>query len=363
MEKATDRKQEQSIFQNDALFHRAERKKKSDAVVKGIFMAIAIVCASIIVFVVVFVFIKGISSFVTTYTEEGGITGKQNFWTFLSHTTWNGGAFNFGGGYLIVNTIFLTLLSLILSIPLSILTSLLITRIAPKAVSAVLQAGVELLAAVPSVIYGLFGVGFINPLVNGMAEAMGMTTKGGNSVLSAIVVLALMSVPTMTMMATTAMKAVSKNLINASIALGASPTQTNFKIVLKDAQSGIFAGIILGIGRALGEATAVQMVIGNAPSGIHFGLFESSSTLTTQMLMGIGEATPGTLGYDIRFSAGLFLILLILVVDLTLNHIKNWMYATKTGQKMKPSLLKMFFTRYLPMLSRKLVSPKEESHD
>lgn len=353
---------EQKIFPDQGIRAKAERKKVVDAIVKNIFLAIALVCASVIVFVVIFIFVKGLSSFLTTY-EEGGTTGTQSFWGFLANTTWNGGAFNFGGGYLIVNTLYLTLLSLLLSIPLSILTSLLITRIAPKGISSVLQAGVELLAAVPSVIYGLFGIGFINPMVRSLAESMGISTMGGNSILSAVMVLALMSIPTMTLMSVTAIKAVNPNLIKASLALGASPTQTNFKIVLKDAQSGIFAGIILGIGRALGEATAVQMVIGNSPSGMHFGLFETSSTLTTQMLMGIGEATPGTLGYDIRFSAGLFLIVLILVIDLTLNHIKNWMYASKTGQKMKPSLLKVLFTNYVPRLARSLASRKGEDGD
>lgn len=334
---------------SSAAIKRADRKKITDAIVKNVFFALALICASIIVFVVVFILIKGIQPFFSIYTDDG-VQGSQNFWSFLTNTTWNGGTLNYGGGYLVVNTLYLTILSLIVSIPFSILTSILITRIAPKALAYTFQTGIELLAAIPSVIYGLFGLGFINPII---AKISGTS---GSSVLAGALVLALMSIPTMTLMSTTAIKAVNPNLIKASLALGASPTQTNFKIVLKDAQSGIFAGIILGVGRALGEATAVQMVVGNALSGIHFGLFDASATLTSQMLMGIGEATPGTLGYDIRFSAGIFLILLILVIDLTLNYIKNLMYARRTGQPLKPSPLRIFFTSYIPRLARKLTA-------
>ena len=337
------------VIDPNAAAKRAERKKKIDLVVKYIFFALALICASIIVFVVLFIIIKGLQPFFSSYTEDG-VTGSQNFWSFLSNTTWNGGTLNYGGGYLVINTLYLTILSLIVSIPLSILTSVLITRIAPKSISYIFQTGIELLAAIPSVIYGLFGMGFINPIVANIAGT------GGNSILSAALVLALMSIPTMTLMSTTAIKAVNPNLIKASLALGASPTQTNFKIVLKDAQSGIFAGIILGVGRALGEATAVQMVVGNSLGGIHFGLFDPSSTLTSQMLMGIGEATPGTLGYDIRFSAGIFLILLILLIDLTLNYIKNLMYARRTGQPIKPSPIRIFFTSFIPKMARKLTA-------
>lgn len=349
--------QTENPIDTHTLIQKAERKKKTDAVVKFIFLALAVICASIIVFVVLFIVIKGLQPFFSTYTDDGK-TGSQSFWSFLTNTTWNGGPLNYGGGYLIVNTLYLTILSLIVSIPLSLLTSILITRIAPKSVAYVFQSGIELLAAIPSVIYGLFGMGFINPIIDKMAG------NGGSSVISGALVLALMSIPTMTLMSTTAIKAVNPNLIKASLALGASPTQTNFKIVLKDAQSGIFAGIILGIGRALGEATAVQMVVGNALGGIHFGLFDSSSTLTSQMLMGIGEATPGSLGYDIRFSAGIFLIVLILLIDVTLNHVKNVMYARRTGQELRPSMVKVFFSRFVgPKFARRLQAKNGGSLD
>ncbi len=323
------------------LVRRADRKRRTDRVVKGIFFLIAALCASIIIFVTGFIIVKGILPFVTDYVSahDSTQTGRQNFISFFTLTTWNGGEFNHGAGFLIVNTLYATLLSLILSIPISIFTSLFIVRIAPKPLGAIFQSGVELLAGIPSVIFGLFGMGVISPFVKLLASAFDYQSAGGTSLLSGVIILAMMSIPTMTSMSITAIKAVDPALIKASLALGASPAQTNFKVVLKDAQSGIFAGIILGVGRALGEATAVQMVIGNAASGPTFNPLDISSTLTTAILMGIGEATPNTMGYDIRFSAAILLILVIFAIDISLNAIKDEMYARQTGQQRKRSWL------------------------
>ena len=139
--------------------------------------------------------------------------------------------------------------------------------------------------------------------------------------LAAALVLAIMIIPTITLLSITAIKAVRDDQINASLALGASPTQTNFKIVLRAAKSGIFSGIILGVGRALGEATAVSMVAGNAGSGPNFNPFGLTRTLTSTMLMGIKETTG--LDYDIRFSVGLVLIVIILLSNALLNFAKK----------------------------------------
>lgn len=344
--------------------HKADQKKKVDTVVKWIFFVIAAICASIIIFVVIFIIYKGILPFVSTYvSSDGKTTGTQSFAGFFNSVTWNGGEFQHSGGYLVINTLYVTVLSLVISIPLSILTSVLITRIAPKSLSAVFQAGIELLAAVPSVIYGLFGIGYINPIVESLGSAVGFSTHGGASLLSAVFVLALMSIPTMTLMSTTAIKSVNQSMINASLALGASPTQTNFKIVLKDASSGIFAGIILGVGRALGEATAVQMVIGNSMSGITANPLDTSATLTSTMLMGMGEANVGSMGYDIRFSAGILLMLLIIIIDLALNYIKNVMYARRTGQPMKPSIFRILWNKIYFSLPKNKLTQGGDNND
>ena len=171
--------------------------------------------------------------------------------------------------FLLLTTLYTTILSLLISVPTSIFTALFLVRILPKKLKMFFKTGVELLASIPSVIFGLFGMGVICPII----ANLGVDTFGGKTIFSAVIILALMSIPTITMVSITSIEAVDKKLIDASIALGASKAQTNIKVVLKCAQSGIFAGIILGVGRALGEATAVQMVIGNNSLGSGFLIF------------------------------------------------------------------------------------------
>jgi phosphate transport system permease protein len=131
----------------------------------------------------------------------------------------------------------------------------------------------------------------------------------------------MMSFPTVTMLAASSIKGVNPAMELGSLALGASKTQTNFKVVLTSARGGIFAGLILGIDRALGEATAVSLVAGNAASGPNWNLFGITRTLTTSMLTGMNEATG--LNYDIRFSVGILLIVLIVIVNALLEIVKR----------------------------------------
>jgi len=122
-------------------------------------------------------------------------------------------------------------------------------------------------------------------------------------------------------MSEVSIRSVGKDIEHGSLALGATKTQTNFKMILTSAKSGIFASAILGIGRALGEATAISLVAGNSKSGPSLGMFDITSTLTSTMLEGLKE-TVG-LDYDIRFSVGLVLMVVILLTNLILNYIKK----------------------------------------
>jgi phosphate transport system permease protein len=198
---------------------------------------------------------------------------------------------------------------------------LFIVKMAPKPLGAIFSTVVELLAAVPSIVYGVFGVGVVTKTVARLAEATGYQSAGGISVLSTVLVLAMMIMPTIAIMSIAAFRAVDPDLEKNSLALGASEMQTHFKISLSAAKSGIFAGIILGVGRALGEATAVSMVAGNAGSGPNLGLFGTTRTLTSTMLLGLKETTG--LDYDIRFSVGLVLIAMIVLTNLVLNAVKR----------------------------------------
>ena len=208
-----------------------------------------------------------------------------------------------------------------IAVPISILSSLFIVRIAPKKIGACLQLVIELLASVPSIIYGLFGQAYLTKIVMKISEIFNIQTLGGQSVFTASLVLGMMIFPTITMVSINSIQAVNNNLILGSLALGASKTQTNFKVVLKGAKNGIFTGIILGVGRALGEATAVSKVCGNAQVGPTFSLFDTTSTITTTILSGFNEASG--IAYDIKFSLGIVLIIIIVSTNIVLNLVKK----------------------------------------
>ena len=300
---------------------------KSNRVRKGfdifwyrLFQIITILCASVIIFVIIFILIRGLTPFFQSYDIDGQ-SYRVNLGEFLIGTTWFTSPNHYGVGYIIINTIYCVILSLLIAVPMAIFSSLFITRIAPKPISKFLSIVVELLASIPSIIYGLFGMGYITAFSKWVADLFNVQTAGGLSTLSVVLVLAFMIYPTITMLSVTSINAVDKNIINGSLALGASKTQTNFKVVLTSAKNGIFAGIILGVGRAMGEATAISMVSGNANSGPTFSLFDITNTLTTAILRGFND-TVG-LDYDIRFSVGVVLILLIVGVNIILNAVKK----------------------------------------
>lgn len=292
-----------------------------DQLVKFILQIIALAASSVIVVIIVFITARGIMPFVTNNDSLGSV----NLWRFLTGRTWlEGPTFVsnlYGAGYLVINTLYVVFLSLLISFPISVLSALFIAKICPKHIAVVLRTIVELLASIPSIIFGLVGAGFVLPIVYTLAEIFGIRSVGGLGVISVAIVLALMSIPTITTISETAIRSVDKKLENASFALGATKAQTHSKITLIASKNGIFSGAILAIGRALGEATAVSLVAGNATTGPSFSFFETTSTLTSMMLMGMHE-TSG-LDYDIRFSLGALLLVIILIVNFFLNVVKK----------------------------------------
>ena len=289
-----------------------QQKMRKDAILKGIFRIAAVISGGAIAVIVLFVFLRGVQPFLPGYAN-----GQVNFIDFLFGTTWRQDQGVYGAGFIIINTLITSFGALIISFPISVLTALFIVKIAPKWLAKIMTAIVEMLASIPSVVYGVFAAGAITTMVVALAGAFGMTTAGGNSLLAVILLLAIMIFPTITSMSITAISSVDRALEEGSLALGATKTQTNFKVVLIAAKSGIFAGAILGIGRAFGEATAVAMVAGNKM----FDLFDITRTLTSTMLSGLKETTG--LDYDIRFSVGLVLMVVILVSNFLLNLAKK----------------------------------------
>ena len=301
------------------------KNQSTDFVVHQLLKGLAILAASFIFVIAGVILIKGLTPFIT---NNNGI-GSVNAWKFLTGNTWLIGdtfASNlYSVGFIIIQTLYVVSLSLLISFPVGVLTALFIAKIAPKKIAEGLRTIIEILASIPSIIYGLFGAGFILKLVYDFSGLLGYQSKGGNSILSTVIILALMTIPTITTISEVAIRSVDKSLIEGSLALGASETQTHFKVVLSAAKSGIFTSAILGVGRALGEATAVSLVAGSRRSGLSFNILDTTSTLTTTMLEGMKDSAG--IDYDIRFSVGIVLMAVILIVNFTLNHIKK-----KVGQ-------------------------------
>lgn len=299
----------------------AKRRKRTDNIWRGIFIFSGILSALMIVIIVVFVGAKGIGPFLPNYPGD-----TQNLGEFLSGNVWKYTRPDtlevvYGVGFIIVNTLISAFFASLLAFPVSVLTALFIVKIAPKKLREPMQIVVELLAAIPSVVYGVYASSIITNMVDNMAVSFGLTTFGGKSLLSVSILLAIMIFPTITSMSINAIAAVDHNLELGSLALGASQTQTNFKVVLTSAKSGIFAGLVLGLGRAFGEATAVSMVAGNAQSGPTWNPFDLTRTLTSTMLSGMKETTG--LDYDIRFSVGIVLMVIVLLTNLLIQLIKH----------------------------------------
>lgn len=292
-----------------------------DLSVHQILKGLAILSASFIFVVIGVILAKGIEPFIT---DNQGL-GSVKLIPFLTGDVWlTGPTFQsslYSVGFIIVMTMYVVFLSLFISFPVGVLTALFIAKIAPKKIAETLRTIVEILASIPSIIYGLFGAGFILKFVYDLSAILGYQSKGGNSVLSTVIILALMTMPTITTIAEVSIRSVDKKLIEASLALGASPTQTHFKVVLSAAKSGIFTAAILGVGRALGEATAVSLVAGGRRQGLSFDILDTTATLTTTMLEGMKESQG--LDYNIRFSVGIVLMAVILLTNFILNTIKK----------------------------------------
>jgi phosphate transport system permease protein len=303
-------------------------RKTLDRVFRYLFMGASILSASFIVMIIYVIASKGVSPFLFSYQGYNSLTGVQvlspvNFFSFILGKQWLmgplGGSSLYGIGFAVINTLIAVFFSLFLTVPVAVITALFIAKIAPPKISRVIRSVVEMLASIPSIIYGVIGLGVITKLVSWIGTLVGYQTAAGLSLLSTILVLFMMTLPTMTAVAETSIRAVKKDIIEGSLALAATPMQTYFKVVLTSAKSGIFAGVILGIGRALGEATAVSMVSGNSFSGVTFNLLQTTSTLTSRMLLGLKETTG--LDYDVRFSVGLVLMVVILITNMVLRYV------------------------------------------
>ncbi|MDD6292179.1 MAG: phosphate ABC transporter permease subunit PstC [Lachnospiraceae bacterium] len=231
---------------------------------------------------------------------------------------------SYGILYIILTSIAGTAIAILIGVPIGLFTAVFITEVANKRVAAIVQPAVELLAAIPSVIYGLLGMMILNPLMYRIEKHIfaGSETHqftGGSNLLSAIIVLAIMILPTVINISVSSIRAVPAHLKSASLALGATHIQTIFKVMIPAARSGIMTGVVLGIGRALGEAMAINMVAGGS---VNIPLpFNSVRFLTTQIVSEMSYADG--LHRQVLFTVGLVLFFFIMIINLILAKVEK----------------------------------------
>lgn len=275
---------------------------------------IFLVCAVVAIFAVcaitLYMFMKGAPAF-----------GEVGVSELLFGKVWKPTADSpsYGILFIVLSSIVGTGMAVLLGVPIGLMTAVFLSEIAGKRIGSVVGGAVELLAAIPSVIYGLVGMMLLNPLMYQLEKKIyegveGHQYTGGANMLSAIMVLAIMILPTVISVSTSSLKAVPDHLRAASLALGATREQTIFKAVIPAAKSGILTGVVLGVGRALGEAMAINMVAGGA---VNLPLpFNSVRTLTTQIVSEMGYAQG--LHRRVLFTVGLVLYLFIMIVNFIL---------------------------------------------
>lgn len=277
-----------------------------ESLTEKIFLISASVAVISLLLIIGFVFYKGLRPFIV----EG-----YSFWDFIFGTQWIPSANKYGILPMIVASLGATIGALLIGVPVGILTSIFIAEIAPKKIAKVMSGAVELLAGIHSVLYGVFGLAIIVPTIQDV-----FNLPKGQSLLAVIIVLAIMMLPTVITVSETAIRAVPNAYKEGSLALGASKTETIFKVIVPAAKSGIMTGVVLGIGRAIGETMAVILVAGNTPV-IPSSIMDSVRPLTTNIALEMGYAF-GT-HQEMLFATGVVLFTFILILNLVLSKLSN----------------------------------------
>ena len=271
--------------------------------IHGLFLFCGFVSVAFVLLISVYLIISGIPAI----HKIGPIK-------FLFGTTWKSGQNQFGILPFILTSVYGTAGAVILGIPIGVFTAMFLAKAAPPRIASVIQGAVELLAGIPSVVYGLVGM---TVLVPGVQKAFHLSS--GATLFSAIVVLTIMILPYIISVSATALRAVPREYEEASLALGANYTETWFRISLRAAKSGVAAAVIQGVGRALGEAMAIIMVAGNVANMP--GLFQSVRFLTTAIVSEMSYASYGSLQRQALFSIGLVLFLFIMMINWILHRV------------------------------------------
>lgn len=279
------------------------KKKLFENIIHGIFLLLGLITVGCVLLITVYLIISGIPAI-----KEIGIID------FLFGKEWASTAEDAKFGILpfILTSVYGMAGALLIGVPIGFFTAVFLAKSAPKGIKNIIEAAVNLLAGIPSVVYGLVGMLVLVPAIRDI-----FNVPDGASLLASIIVLAIMILPNIIKVSITALESVPKDYEDASLALGATPTETYFKVSVPAAKSGIAAAVVLGVGRAIGEAMAVMMVSGNVATMPT--LFGSVRFLTTAVASEMSYSSPGSLQRNALFSIALVLYLFIMLVNATLN--------------------------------------------
>ena len=275
-----------------------------------LFLLCGAVAVAFVLFISVYLIVSGLPAI-----REIGLTD------FLFGRVWDPTNTTSGAEYgilpFILTSIYGTAGAVVIGVPLGLLTAMFLAKVASPGLARIIRSAVELLAGIPSVVYGLVGMIVLVPLIRKT-----FNLSSGACLLAAIIVLAIMILPSIINVSETALRAVPKEYEEASLALGATEIETYFRVSLPAASSGVAAAVVLGVGRAIGEAMAIIMVAGNVANMP--GLFTSDRFLTTAIASEMSYAAYGSLQRNALYSIGLVLFLFIMLINVLLNvFIKN----------------------------------------
>ena len=282
-----------------------KRKKTIETGFRLLFLICGLIAVVFVLLISIYLIIAGIPAI-----REVGLIN------FLFGDTWNASTNEFGILPFILTSVYGTAGAVVIGVPIGIMTALYLSKVAPPKIAKLVNTAVELLAGIPSVIYGLVGMIVVVPAVQ---SVFGLSS--GACLLTAILVLAVMILPYIINISKTALDAVPPEYEEASLALGALRTETYFKVSLPAAKRGIATAVVQGVGRAMGEAMAIIMVAGNVANMP--GLFSSVRFLTTAVVSEMSYASYGTLHRNALFSISLVLFLFIMMVNTLLHMISH----------------------------------------
>ncbi len=280
-----------------------KKAKLKEQMMQIVFLISACISILAVALICIFIFINGIPAM-----AEVGV------FRFLSGSQWKPSNDIYGIFPMILGSLYVTAGAIIIGVPIGILTAVFMARFCPQKLYRIIKPSVDLLAGIPSVVYGFFGLMVIVPFIRDFLGG------SGSSMLAASVILGIMILPTIVNVSEAAIRAVPESYYEGSLALGATHERSVFFTVVPAAKSGIMAGVILGVGRAIGETMAVVMVAGNQaviPSGVLKGL----RTLTANIVLEMGYAADLHRGALIATAAVLFVF--ILIINLTFSFIKR----------------------------------------